>query len=352
MMTIRRLRRARDARHPSHCRHPSHAQRAQRVARATALLAAGALALTGCAGASTEASDASSGADVGGEWPRTVSVNGEEVELMAAPERIVALSTETGDLGLELIGPERFAAVANGSVSAGTGNQLESAEQVPTAMPPGTDPDPEMILSLEPDLVLMTGRHSGENDVAGMLAESGVPTVSFGSGDFSTPDDVIATLGELGELLGAEDAAEQISSSIEGQVAEATALVAGASDAPRTLVLFARGGQPMLMGAGSSTTSLVELAGGTSIASEQQWNQSIAADPEAVVAAAPEVILVQDFQGKGLEPFAELLESPALAAVPAVANGRVYEVDATTTSGTAGSRIGEGLSTIAELLHP
>ena len=76
------------------------------------------------------------------------------------------------------------------------------------------------------------------------------------------------------------------------------------------------------------------------------------ADPEAIIAADPDVIVVQDFRDAGLEPFAELLENPALADVRAVADDEVHLVDAETTSGTAGSRISEGLKEIAELLHP
>lgn len=335
------------------------------IARLTTLRAFGAvgvvaaLALTGCAAtdgdaatASDSTSDASAAGPADGQWPRTVTVNEQSIELAAEPVRIVALSTETGDLGLELVGPERFAAVASGSVTEGTGNQLEQALLVETAMPPGTDPDPEMILSLEPDLVLMTGRHSGEQDVASILEESGVPTVAFTSSDFATPTDVIDTVTELGALLGAEAAADEITSGIQAQVDEVAASLEGVSDSPRVLVMLARGGRPMLMAGGSTTTSLVEFAGGTSIASEQGWTSAISADPEAILAVNPDVILVQDFRDQGLEPFSELLDNPALQSVTAIAGGEVHLVDAETTSGTAGSRIGEGLGAIASLLHP
>jgi iron complex transport system substrate-binding protein len=106
------------------------------------------------------------------------------------------------------------------------------------------------------------------------------------------------------------------------------------------------------MGAQTSTTNLVELAGGDSVASDHGWNQAVAADPELIVDANPDVILVQDFHGAGLDPFTELLENPALADVTAIADDHVELVDAATTSGTAGSRIGEGLAEIAGLLHP
>ena len=321
--------------------------------RAAALLIVAALGLAGCATtAAPDADEAPGSTTETGTWPRTVTVNGSEVTLAAQPVRIVALSTETGDLGLELVGPERFAAVANGSVTPGTGNRLEEASKVATALPAGTKPDPETILALQPDLVLMTGRHAGEQDVAAVLESSGVPTVAFESSDFATPNGVVESITELGALLGAENAASTITTALRGQIEQVTSVVAGASTSPRVAVLFARGGKAMLMGKGSATTELVTLAGGTSVAGELGWMQAVAADPETIIAAKPDVILVQDFRDQGLAPFATLLENPALAGVPAVADGKVKLVDAETTSGTSGSRIGEGLRAIASVLHP
>ena len=336
--------------------------------RLTAAALAAVLALSACAGESApEAAPepaAASGAPASAapapdasasraeDWPRTVSVGGAELTLDAPPARIVATSTEVGDLALELVGHERVAAVSAGSATEGTGNQLDAARRVATVLPAGNDPDPEKLLSLEPDLVLLVGRHAGEHDVAALLAGSGVPTVAFEPTDFATPDDVIGTVTELGRALGADGQATAITDRIRAQVDEARDRASRAADAPRTVVLMARGGRPMLMGAHSATTRLVELAGGTSVAAESGWTQAISADPEAIVAAAPEVILVQDFRDQGLAPFQELLDNPALAQVPAVASGRVHLVDAETTSGTAGSRIGEGLLAIVDVLHP
>lgn len=338
--------------------------------RLTAAALAAVLALSACAGesapeAAPEPAAASGAPDPGTsdlgtstpasraeDWPRTVSVGGAELTLDAPPARIVATSTEVGDLALELVGHERVAAVSAGSATEGTGNQLDAARRVATVLPAGNDPDPEKLLSLEPDLVLLVGRHAGEHDVAALLAGSGVPTVAFEPTDFATPDDVIGTVTELGRALGADGQATAITDRIRAQVDEARDRASRAADAPRTVVLMARGGRPMLMGAHSATTRLVELAGGTSVAAESGWTQAISADPEAIVAAAPEVILVQDFRDQGLAPFQELLDNPALAQVPAVASGRVHLVDAETTSGTAGSRIGEGLLAIVDVLHP
>lgn len=315
-------------------------------------------ALTACSstadGGTDAASDAGGASDAGstGAWPRTVAVGSRQVTLDAAPQRIVAVSTETGDLALQLVGAARVVGLPEGSTDPSSGNQVELARQVPDVVAGAPSPDPEQILSLEPDLVLITDRHDQEKSVAESLATSGVPCAQFTPSDFASPDAVAATITTMGGLLGAEEAAAGVVETLRAQVDEVESTVRDAPDAPRTLGLFARGGRLMMVESHSSTSTLVQLAGGTSIATEKGWDASPAADPEVLIDAAPDVILVQDFHGAGLTPFASLLESPALAQVPAVAQQRIELIDAMTTSGTAGPRLGEGLRQIAGILHP
>ena len=300
--------------------------------------------------AATTGQDAAGGATTG--WPRTVEVHEASVEIAAAPQRVVALSTETGDLALELVGHDRVAAVATGSVTEGAGNQLDEAGQVETVLPPGTTPDPEQILALEPDLVLITSRHEGEESAADILAESGVPALVFTSADFGTPDAVAASLRTLGTALGAEGQAETAAEALEAQVAEVTRAVAGATEQPRVLTLMARGDQVMITGLGSTLTTLTQLAGGDAVAEEQGWNGTVPADPELLVAAAPDVILVEDFRGTGMAPFTDLLAAQALSGVPAIAADQVHLVPSSEVSGSAGLHLADGLRTVAALLHP
>lgn len=327
----------------------------RRRAAFTALAAIGCLTLAGCAGSSASdggGSEASTDAASAADFPRTVAVGDRDIDIDAEPQHVAALSTEVGDIVLELVGPERLVAVAEGSATPGTGNQLDLAESVPTHLSVTQNPDPEQILSLDPDLVLLTGRHDDEASLIDSLEGVGVPIAAFESTDFGDPETVASSIETIGDLVGADSEARTIASAVRDDAAAVTDAVADVDNKPRVLVLMARGGTQMIMGAHSSTTNLVELAGGSSVAVEEGWNQAMPADPEAIIAADPDVIVVQDFRDAGLEPFAELLENPALADVRAVADDEVHLVDAETTSGTAGSRISEGLKEIAELLHP
>lgn len=57
-----------------------------------------------------------------------------------------------------------MAAIAVGSQSPTMGMVPDLARQVETTLPAGVTPDPEQILSYQPDMVLTTSRHGGEKD--------------------------------------------------------------------------------------------------------------------------------------------------------------------------------------------
>jgi iron complex transport system substrate-binding protein len=309
---------------------------------------------TGSSAAETSAPAGSSGTESAeaAAWPRTVELDEHGVEIQAEPRRIVALSTETGDIALDLVGHERLAAIPAASLDPATGNATEEAEQVETTLPSGTSPDPEQILSLQPDLVLMTGRHEGEDDAAAALRETGVPALVFSSADFNDPQAVADSTRLLGEALGAEDAAQERAGALEESASRVEDAVADLGERPRVLSLMARGGKVMVSGSESTLNTLAEQAGGDPVARERSWRAAMPADPEVIAEAAPDVVLIEDFRGAGMEPFEDLLSSPALAGVPAVAEDEVHLVPSHLGSGSAGLKLGEGLTRVAEILHP
>ncbi|MCG2799811.1 MAG: ABC transporter substrate-binding protein [Cellulomonas sp.] len=318
-----------------------------------AIALAATLALAGCSGTSSAATPAASpSASATAAYPRTVSVGDRDVTLTAQPTRIVPMSWEVSDLALELAGPERMAAVSDGSLSATSGNHVALAEQVATVLPYTTEPDPEQVLALAPDLVLLVARHPGEQTVADTLEQSGVPVVVFSDADFATPDALAASIVVLGRLFGTEQVAQDAADTLQDQVAEVTSAVADVSDRPRVLVLMARGPKVMEQSQDATLNVLVELAGGTAIAVEQGLDQTVPVDAEQILAANPDIILAEDFEGSGLGPFGSVLSSAALVTVPAVANQQIHAISTTIASSTSTTRTGEGLREIAELLQP
>ena len=73
-------------------------------------------------------------------------------------------------------------------------------------------------------------------------------------------------------------------------------------------------------------------------------------DAELLIRANPDIILLEDFQGSGQAPFAELLANTAVQDVPAIANQNVHLIAMTEAYSLAGINLPVGYRKIAELI--
>lgn len=311
-------------------------------------------------GASEAASDAAStGEETGSEsdeaeaedagWPRTVTVGGADVTIEAPPEAIVAITAETADLALHLVDPERFAAVPESSQSPNSGTAVEEAQQVSATLPSSIDPDPEQILSYGPDLVISTGRHGGEKTAGEQLQATGVPVLNFDSEAFNSPEGIAEVLTVLGEALGEEETAAELTAAL---LEEMEAIDADRGEhAPTTLSLMARGPSVMAMDDTSMLPHLIQRAGGENAASTIGITETRPIDAELIGVANPEIIFVEDFRGLGLEPFEEMLSNPALAEVPAIANDEIHLISMTAASTLSGLQTPTGYREIVDIVN-
>lgn len=297
--------------------------------------------------AAPETREGSGGSSTAAEWPRTVSLGDSEVTIEEAPSRIVAVSAETAEIALLLAGPERIAAVPS-SAQGDHSTAAELASQVEQVLPPGTDPDPEMILSMEPDLVLNTARHGGEETAGDQLKQAGVPVLNIDPDSFSTPEKVAETVRALGDALGEEELAEQLSAEFLSDIED---LDSQRQDTDvRFLALMARGDTIMAMDDSLMLPGLITRAHASNAGQSIGLTKTRPIDAEQIVAANPDVIFLEDFQGMGEEPFTELLENPALATVPAVAEDRIFIIPMSEASGISGLNTAEGYRKIIEAL--
>ncbi|MGO1896495.1 MAG: ABC transporter substrate-binding protein [Brachybacterium sp.] len=327
------------------------------LAAAAGLTLAAMLALSACGASDGEAAQNAGGSaasDAGGQaadeqsWPRTVAVGDGEVELAEEPQRIAVLSSDLASIVLPLTGGDRVVA-APGSLSENTSVADEMA-QVENPLPAGATTDPEQIMSTEPDLVLISARHDSEREAIELLEGFDVPVAAFDGSAWSGTEDVIEQIGVVGELVGAEEEGEEFASELETRRAEAVARGED-GDAPRTLGIWSHSNEQMIASPTLMMTGLIREAGGAAVVDEIDVDGQIPADPEFIVEQAPEVIIVQVSSESGEDSFAELLESPALADVPAIANDRMHYVSSEITSSSAGLQLVDGLEEISRALH-
>ncbi|WP_139980441.1 heme/hemin ABC transporter substrate-binding protein [Nocardioides litoris] len=210
--------------------------------------------------------------------------------------------------------------------------QFPEAADLPLVTQGGHELSAEAILALDPTVVL-TDSSLGPYDVLLQLEDAGIPVVFTDSR--RGIDNIASLTQEVADALGVPAAGRELGARLEQ---EARATVDEVADvAPqdlagrlRTVFLYVRGqaGVYYMFGEGSGADELITAAGGYDVAEEIGWDGMQPVTDEALVEAAPDVLLMMD---EGLESVGGvdgLLERfPALANTPAGEHRRVVSMD-------------------------
>ena len=155
----------------------------------------------------------------------------------------------------------------------------------------------------------------------------------------------------VGEATGAEDAAERFAASLRHRISLVKEKAALAGNVPKVACLEWM--EPILC-AGHWVPEMVELAGGQDCLGDRsspsfkiEWQQVLDQDPDVVV------ITPCGFNAKrALQEIRLLTGREGWESLPAVQQGRVYVVDASSYFSRSGPRLVDGLEMMAEMLHP
>jgi iron complex transport system substrate-binding protein len=198
----------------------------------------------------------------------------------------------------------------------------------------------EMIIALEPDLVINYGQGSEEDNKR--FEEAGIVVASFLP---ETIDDVMDTIEKIGVLTGNSDKAKEVVADMKSERDE---IISKVKDLETKRVFYEVYNDPLMTaGPGSFIDELINLAGGENIAkdADSPYPQY---DVEKLIEKNPEVYLIPDDSTTTLET---LKERPGFENIDAIKNSQVYFLDADIVS-RAGPRIIEGLEEIAKAIHP
>lgn len=205
----------------------------------------------------------------------------------------------------------------------------------------------ELIVSLEPDLVLAADIVSPENIQA--LEDLGLPV--FALANPLTFDGLLGNLKIVGRLTGHETDAEALASQLAERIQTVQTTIAPASFQP--IVFYQLDSTdpnaPWTAGPGNFIDTLITLAGGINVASDlsDPWVQI---SLEELVIRNPDVIIVGDFTWGGVT-VADVSARSGWEGIKAVQNGQVFEFDDNLVS-RPGPRLVDGLEQMAKLLHP
>lgn len=268
-------------------------------------------------------------------WPVTVTDDlGREVRLEAAPQRIVSLVPSHTETVCALGACERL-------VGRDTFSDHPAAVLALPDLGSAFTPDLEALVALRPDLVLVD-EYSGAADA---LAPLGIAVYA---GTPQRLDQVFELIERLGRLLDASTEAEGLQGRLRGELDAVAALVAGRE---RPSVFFEIDPSPYSVGPDGFIGTLITLAGGHNVIPAHLGDFPLV-DPEFVVAADPEVIVLADaVYGVDL---AALQARPGWAGIAALRSGRVVELDQAQSDvlSRAGPRLVEALLVLARAFHP
>lgn len=205
----------------------------------------------------------------------------------------------------------------------------------------------EGVLALGPDLVLAEA-DAGPPEAVEALRAAGLPFVTLpGSPDHQG---IVDKIEAVAAALALPAEGKALAEHVEAGLAEAEARAAAVEAPQRVLfILSLQGGRIMAAGEETSAEGIIELAGGRNALTGIRGYRQIT--DEAVVAAAPDVILMMDREGDLAIVDAEVLAHPALATTPAARDGRILRMDGLLLLGF-GPRTPEAAGRLHAALYP
>jgi iron complex transport system substrate-binding protein len=168
--------------------------------------------------------------------------------------------------------------------------------------------------------------------------------------DPNTLDEVIAQLGTVGELLGAEAQGRRLADVMRTRVAKAKET---AARLPTIRVVAIDWSEPPSV-AGHWVPEMVEAVGGSNLLNGKGRPARPVTHRE-VRDAMPEVLVFMPcgyYLEEAEEEAVRLLEHPELADTPAARNGNVFAVDATSFFSRPGPRVVDGVEILGWAIHP
>ena len=204
----------------------------------------------------------------------------------------------------------------------------------------------EGVLSVNPDLIL-SEEGAGPPETIAVLKEAGIPFETIPAG--TDPEGLAAKIEAVAVALGVPDAAGTPVATLRADLEKLSA----ATDEPQKkrvmFILSVQGGRIMASGQGTEADAIIRLAGAENAITDFDGYKSLT--DEAVIAAAPDVILMMDRTGGPEGTAADVQSHPALAATPAGAAGQVIRMDGMLLLGF-GPRTPEAAAALYDALYP
>ena len=179
----------------------------------------------------------------------------------------------------------------------------------------------EGVLAQDPTLVIGDTQTSPLEAIE-QIRSAGVPVVIL---DVPTTfDGLYEKIEDLAEALGVPGQGADLAAEVRSAIEQALATAAPLESKPGIAFVYSRGPDVMLLfGSEMTTQPLIEAAGGTDVGAASGVTGTVSITPEALVAAAPDVIIITSEGLQALGGETGLLAVPGFAETPAGRDGRI-----------------------------
>lgn len=266
---------------------------------------------------------------------------------VARPQRVAALIGSFADIWCLAGGQSTLVATAN---DAWTSFDLGLSDSV-LNLGGVKEPNLELLLSAQPDLVLASCNTTANVDLLPTLEQAGIPVAYFDIQHFS---DYLRMLEICTQLTGCPERYTQYGEEVGREIDGAVARQDGSQ--PTVLCMRATGSSCKVKG--STDFLLGEMLADLGCVNVADQDGSLLEDLslEAILAADPDYIFVV-LQGSDPTDAQETLErtllsNPAWASLRAVQEGRFYTLDHALYNLKPNARWGEAYETLADILYP
>ncbi|MCO5221526.1 MAG: ABC transporter substrate-binding protein [Thermomicrobiales bacterium] len=207
----------------------------------------------------------------------------------------------------------------------------------------------EGILAMEPTVVI--GKTAaGPAEVLDQVAGAGVPLVIVASSE--TIEAPMEKIEAVSTALGVQDAGQALAAKVAEEIRAAQELAAQATESPSAVILLIQeGGVQLMAGGGTVANAMLEAAGATDAGAAAGVMGYQPVTPEALVAAAPEIIVTMAMGAEAVGGLEGVLALPGVSETPAGQNGRVYLYDDEMLVGMT-PRTGQQLMAMIADFHP
>lgn len=204
----------------------------------------------------------------------------------------------------------------------------------------------EGILSLKPTLVIAEKDYV-EDAVLQQLTASGVKLVIIDRK--YTFNDTKKFIAQIATALDRDAEGKKLIAKIEGELAEANAMLKKATSVPKVLSVYNRGTSTISVAGKNTFGEILSYAGATSAVSDVEGYKPL--NTEALIAANPDYLLMVSMGLESLGGIEGALKIPGVAQTTAGKKKQIVSIESLKLT-NFGPRFGEAVKELVVLIHP